>query len=291
MPMEQRKRKITIWRLRGSYISSVVSIALVLFLLGFMGFLILNARKLSEYVRENIGFAVILNSQVKEIDILRLQKILDAKPYVKTTEYVSKAEAAKNLQEELGEDFVEFLGYNPLLSSIEVQLHADFANLDSIRHIEQELKTYSEVKEIYYQRRRIQAVNKNVKWLSFFILIISGMFLFISIALINNTIRLSVYAKRFLINTMKLVGASWSFIQRPFLISGLIQGLFGGLIAIMLLIGTIYLVKSEMQNVLTVQSIGLLFIGIIVLSVLISVASTYFAVKRYLRFRTDELYF
>ncbi len=278
------------WRLRKSYLTSIVSISLVLFLLGSIGFLILNAGQLSDYVRENIGFAVILKDKIKEPEILRLQKMLDAAPYVKSTKYITKEQAAKELKEDLGEDFVEFLGYNPLLSSIDVQLNADYANIDSIAHIESLLIEYPQVKEVFYQRLLIQKVNENVRKISLILLVFGGMLLLISVALINNTIRLAIYSKRFIINTMKLVGATENFIRRPFLITASLHGFIGGIIANLLLMGLIHIVNREIEDVVGISYIGLLFLFVIVVGIVINAISTFFAVNKYLRVNIDQLY-
>ena len=186
-------------------------------MLGILGLLILNAKRLSDYVKENLGFTVFLNDDVKEADANYLRKLLDASSYVRSTDYISKARAAKELQEELGEDFISFLGYNPLSAAIDVKLKAAYANPDSISKIKNNLLKFKQVKEINYQESLIDQVNKNVSKISLIILLFSGLLLFISLVLINNTIRLSVYSRRFIINTMKLVGATWGFIRQPFL--------------------------------------------------------------------------
>ena len=289
--MKRLEEKLSIWRLRSSYITSIVSISLVLFMLGLVGLLILNARELSDYVKENIGFAVIIEDNAKEVDILRLQKNLDASQYVKSTKYITKDVAAEELKEELGEDFVEFLGYNPLLSSIDVQLLAEYANMDSIAKIEEQLKKYNFVKEVFYQESLIHVVNENIQKIGFIILLFSVLLFIISVALINNTIRLSVYSKRFIIKTMQLVGATRNFIQRPFLITSGIQGVISGVISIMLLIGILNFVQQEFSRVIALKNIGLIFILVVIVGVVISAASTYFAVNKYLHIKSSELYY
>ncbi|MFC2087481.1 cell division protein FtsX, partial [Bacteroidota bacterium] len=222
--MATRESKTTKRRLRTSYLTTIVSISLVLFLLGIMGLLLMNAKRLSDYVKENIGFTLFLNDGVKEADIIRVQKILDASGYVKETEFISKERAAQILQEDLGEDFIEFLGYNPLSASIDVKLFARYANPDSLAKIENEFKRFPIVNEIYYQENLLHLVNENVSKISIAILLFSGLLLLISLTLINNTIRLSVYSKRFIINTMQLVGATGAFIRRPFLLKAALHG-------------------------------------------------------------------
>jgi cell division transport system permease protein len=291
MKTEKRSTK---WRLRSSYLSSIISNSLVLFMLGVLMLLVFNAKRLSDYVRENIGFSVILHDDVREVDASFLRKTLDASPYVRITQYISKEEAAKELQEELGEDFIGFLGYNPLSSSIEVRLKADYANPDSIRKIEDELMAYRPVKEVFYQKSLVNLVNDNVRKISAIILIFSGLLFFVAIVLINNTIRISVYSKRFIINTMKLVGATWGFIRKPFLLSGMLHGFYAAIVAVGLLCGVIYLVQKEFYEIINFGQVDLLaavFGLVILVGMLINFASTYLAVSKYLRLRVDDLYY
>lgn len=289
-----KENKINKRRLQSSYVTSIISISLVLFLLGLIGLLILNTKRISDYVKENIGFSIILKDGIKEVDIIRLQKIFDAKPYIKSTEYVTKQRAAKELQEELGEDFVEFLGYNPLLSSIDVKLYADYANNDSIAVIENEFQTFSEIKEVFYKKSLIQEINDNVNKISIIILAFSGLLFLISLALINNTIRLSVYSKRFIINTMQLVGATRHFIRKPFLLRSALHGTYGAFIAILLIIGVLYFLQNEFHEVINfddVTTLGLLFGLVVILGIIITTVSTFFAVNKYLNIKRDYLYY
>ena len=281
-------------RLRSSYITSVISISLVLFMLGLLGSLILNAKKISDYVKENIGFRIILNDHVKEADVLRLQKNLAASPYIKSTEYVTKEQAAKKFQEEIGQDFINVLGYNPLLSSIEVKLFAKYANPDSIPKIEKELLTYEQVKEVNYQKNLVHLINENIRKISLTILVFCGLLFIIAISLINNTIRLSVYSKRFLINTMQLVGATRSFIRKPFIYQSTIHGIYGATIAIALIILTLFWGEKQLEGLINLTDFNSLFylcIFLLFIGIVISLISTYFAVNKYLRLRTDDLYY
>ncbi|MBI5218221.1 MAG: cell division protein FtsX [Bacteroidia bacterium] len=280
-------------RLRSAYITTTVSISLVLFMLGIMGLLILNARKLSDYVKENIGFSVILNDDAKEADVLALQKNLDATQYVKSTEYISKEKAASELQAELDEDFIKFLGFNPLLASINVHLYAEYANPDSLKTIEKNFQQYPQVKEVFYQKNLLYMLNENVKKISVIILLFSAMLFIISFTLINNTIRLVVYSKRFIINTMRLVGATSSFIRRPFIFRSTVQGLLGALLAIVMLTCFIFLANHELKDIGSIvdeKIIGILFFLVVVFGILITGVSTYFAVNKYIRITADELY-
>jgi cell division transport system permease protein len=263
-------------------------------MLGILLLLLLNAQKISTYVKENIGFSVILHDDVREVDANFLRKTLDASPYVRITEYISKEEAAEELQEELGEDFIGFLGYNPLSSSIEVKLKASYANPDSIRLIEDELMAHRPVKEVFYQKSLVNLINENVQKIGAIILLFSALMLFVAIVLINNTIRLSVYSKRFIINTMKLVGATWGFIRKPFLLKSMLHGFYAALMALVLLTGLIYLIQHEFYEVINLGQIELM-VGmsglIIILGVVINLISTSLAVGKYLRLSSDELYY
>ena len=292
--MASKEAKITRRRLRSSYMTSVISIAMVLFLLGILGLLVLNAQKISEYVKENIGFSIILKEGVKEVEIIRLQKMLDTKQYVKSTQYVTKEEAARELKKELGEDFVDFLGYNPLLASIDVHLHAEYANPEGIDDIKQDLQQYDEIKEVYYQKSLVDLINQNIQKIGLIILIFSGFLFLIALTLIHNTIRLSIYSKRFIINTMQLVGATKGFIRRPFIFRGILHGIYGSLIAMGLLFGVIYLLQDEFSNIISLQDVeivSMLFASVFLMGILISWISTYIAVNKYLKINPDRLYY
>ena len=270
--MGKKETNSTKRRLRSSYFTSLISISLVLFLLGLMGILVLNAKRLSEYVKENIGFSVILKENVKEVDVILLQKSLDATEYVKSTKYITKEEAAEELKKELGEDFVEFLGFNPLLASIEVHMYAEYANQDSIEVIEKEFKQYEQIKEVFYQKSLISLVNENIRKISLIILIFSGLLFLVAITLINSTIRLSVYSKRFLINTMQLVGATRGFIRRPFLYKSVGNGIIAAILAMGFLTGILYAAQKEFREIISFQDveiIGMLFLGVLIFGILI----------------------
>jgi len=291
--MKQKPARVTQSRLRSSYATSVISISLVLFLIGLAGLLLLNAAKVSKYVKENIGFSVILKDNVKEADMHRIQKELDAMPFVKATQFISKDDAARQLQAELGEEFVSFLGYNPLLSSIDVKFRAEYANTDSIALIEYRLRDFPQIKEVYYQKSLVNLVERNVSKITLTLLSFGGMMLLIAIALINNTIRLSIYSKRFLIRTMQLVGATRGFIQAPFVYISALQGILSAVLALLMLSGVVYLAQKEFSQIAEQQEfelIGILYLSIIIIGILISALSTYFAVNRYLNLHSDELY-
>jgi cell division transport system permease protein len=281
-------------RLAGSSITTIVSLSLVLFMLGLLGIIILNTRKLSDNVKENIGFQVILNDNVKDVDVAKMQKTLDASEYVKSTEFINKDEAARRLQEDLGEDFINFLGFNPLLSSINVHLKAEYANADSLAWIEKDMLDSKLVKEVIYQRSLVSMINENVQKISLVIIIFSGLLMVIALALINNTIRLSIYSKRFIIKTMQLVGATQGFIRRPFVLTGIRHGVYGAVIAILMLVGVLYFAQRQLPELAELQDetmLASLFGIVIILGIIISWISTSLAVRKYLRLRSDDLYF
>ncbi len=292
--MTKTEKNITRRRLTSSYVTSLISVTLVLFLLGLAGLLILDARKLSDYLKESFGFSVMIKENAKDVDIRQFQKTLDAKVYVKSTRFVPKDVAAKELQKELGEDFLQVLGYNPLLSSIDVYLKAEYARTDSIKKIISEISRFPVVKEVYYQKSLLHAINQNVRRISMILLAFSFLLLLIAITLINNTVRLMVYSKRFIINTMQLVGAAGGFIRRPFLVRGMIQGLLGGFFAAGLVAGIIYLLQKEFRDLYMIQNyldVGILLAGIILFGILLTLISTFFAVNKYLSVDEDKLYY
>lgn len=281
-------------RLKSSYISTVVSITLVLYVLGLLGLIVLHAKIISDYLQENIGFSVILTDNVRQAEISVLQNNLDAKPAVKTTKFISKEEAAEELTDEIGEDFVEFLGYNPLFPSVDVRLRAGYTHPDTIKVFEKQLMENRVVKEVYYQKSLVHLINENIKRIGAVLLLFSVLLTIIAFALINNTIRLSVFSKRFLIKSMQLVGATQSFIRKPFVIKGIFQGIIGAIIAIGLLIFTLYTAQRQIPELQAFQDINLLFFLfaiVILLGIIISWISTFFAVKKYLKIKTDNLYF
>lgn len=291
--MARTEDKYNSRRLKTSYLTSIVSITLVLFMLGLLSILIYHARLVGDYVKENIGFTTIIKDGVPEARILELKSGFESKPWVKATRYVTREEAAKTLMKDLGEDFVSFLGYNPLLPSLDIRLKAAYANNDSILPIERQILANPEIKEIVYQKSLVNVVNENVRRISLLFLGFSILLLAISIALINNTIRLAIYSKRFLIKTMQLVGATETFIRRPFLITGLMHGIYSSVITLILLAGTLYLAYQQVPELINIRDFKLyltLLLIVTVLGVVISWISTYFAVRKFLRTRSEYLY-
>lgn len=293
--MDTEEEKFNQKRLTGSYLTSVVSISLVLFTIGMFGIIILNANRLSELIKENFGLEIIMKEGVREASVLQLQKMLDANPHVKSTYYITRDEATKRLAQDLGEDFIQWLGKdeNPLLPSIEVKFRAEWANSDSLAKVEQRMLQNPDVKEVYYQKSLIDLINQNIRRIGLVLFVVTMLLLFISIALINNTIRLSIYAKRFLIRSMQLVGATEGFIRKPFIIKGVVQGLLGALLAICLLSALLYVAVQaipELSQLQDVAALGVLFLIVLLSGMLLTGLSTFFAIRKYLKIRTDKLF-
>lgn len=281
-------------RIFKSYLTSTVSISMVLFLIGMLGLVLLNAERLAQYVRENIGFTLVLNEGVQESEITDLQKSLKSTDFVKSVEYIDKETAAERLKAELGEDFTDFLGYNPLLSSIDVKLFAEYATPDKLVVLEKKFMEYPQVKEVLFQRDIVNIINENVKKIGFILVFFSGLLLFIFSALINNTIRISIYSQRFIINTMLLVGATDRFIRAPFIKRSVIYGIAGAFAANLLLFILMYSYAREIKGIVDLDDFkifGIVFAADLVLGVLISWSSTYFAVNKFLRLKFDELFY
>ena len=279
--------------LKTFYISTIFSISLVLVMVGLLGLIVLHGKNLSNFVKENIVLNVVIKENAGDNEIFTLQSNLEKNESIKSTQFISKESAAKNLSNDLGEDFVKFLGYNPLSASIDVYLKADFANKERIQKLVTKLKKKEIVKDVIYQESLIDMVNENLKSISLVIIAFGFTLLLIAIALINNTIRLAMYSQRFIIRSMQLVGATKSFIRKPYIVSGMIHGLMGGIVAILLLLSTLYIAKTEMPELAMLQNyveFGVLFAAIILMGIIISIFSTYFAVNKYLNQHIDDLY-
>ena len=291
MAIEKIKLKKSLF---SSYFSTTLSISLVLFLFGLLGLLLINTKRLTDYVMENVGVTLILKDNTREIDILKLQKNLEASPSIKSTRFVDKKTAAEELKKDLGEDLVDFLGYNPLLSSLDVKLYANYTNPDSLNFLETKFLKYPEVQEVYYQRNLVKQLNSNVQKLSLIILVLSILMFTIFIALINNTIRLSIYSKRYLINSMQLVGATRSFIRFPFIVKSVLHGIYGALIACFILLMIFFSYQFELKEFIDLQdatSLSLLIGSIFAFGIIMTSLSTYFAVNKFLRMKFDQLYY
>ena len=254
----KREKSTTKRRLRGSYLISLMSIMLVLFVLSLFSSLVLFANKISDYIKENIGFEIVMNKGVKEKDIIDFQHVLNKKEYVKSTEYISQEEATRRLTEDLGEDILDWLGdvENPLLPSIDVRFKSEYANNDSIAKIEKWVMRNKNVKEVYVQKSLIHSIDKNVNKIAAILLLVGAVLLIMAITLISHTVRLSVYSKRFVVRSMQLVGATESFIIKPFLKSFVIQGVIGSLLALVLLTVFLYRMMSDVPELASLTGFG-----------------------------------
>lgn len=282
-------------RFRTSSVTIVISIALVLIMLGLLSVLVLKARDVSTYVKENIRITAFLDEKVKDVDVIALQKSIDAEPWRLSTEFVSKEEAAKRMQEQLGEDFIKTLGYNPLPPSIEIRVKAEYADSASIADIVGSLHDDSRVKDVYYQEDMVKAVNDRMGSISLVILIFSGALLFVAVGLIFNTIRLAIYSQRFLIRTMNLVGATQRFIRRPFVNKGIINGVIGAIIAILATTAIVFSIDRNFEDLhlvklADIKTLAILCVLQVALGVIITWISTALAVRKFLRQGTDALY-
>ena len=273
----------------------IVSIGLVLFLIGMLGILVINTQKVANHFKEQIAMSIYLKDQAKEIEIDQLQKQLALAEYTKNTVYTSKAEAAEIYKQDIGEDFMDFLGdANPLPQSIDVYFKADFVNEVKLAEIARDLSEKDFVAEIIYDKPLISLLNNNIKKISFWVLIISGVFTFIAVLLINSSIRLSVYSKRFIIKTMQMVGATKSFIRRPFIWRSVKLGMIGAVLAMIGMVLVLYSLDRSYPDLnLLVDRLllGALFLIVFLLGVLITWFSTFLATQRFLNLRTDELYY
>lgn len=278
---------------KGLSVSTVISIALVLLMVGVLGLIIMMGRNLSSYVKENIFLSVIFEKTAAEKQVLELQKEIEQLPGVRSTEYISKEKAAESLKQELGEDFMTFLGYNPLPASMDVHVEAAYAATDSIARLDEQIQDEKLVEDVIYQKSLVESVNSNIRIISLVLLGVCAILSIIAIALINNTIRLAIYSQRFIIKSMQLVGATKNFIKRPFLWLGILHGLIGALVAIGLLIGLVYFAERQLPELKSLQNyreLGMVFIVMFVCGIVISLLSTYFAVSKYLRKRMPQLY-
>ena len=280
-------------RLRASYITSIISIMLVLFMIGLLGMIIIHGKKLSDYVRENISISLMLKDNLADEQVQNYMKRLQNTSYVKQAEFISREQAAKQLSNELGEDFVEFLGYNPLPASIDIQLKAGYANNDSISRIERQILSSNLVKEVVYQKSLIDQVNSNISKISMVIISFSLILLIISVILINNTIKLSIYARRFLIRSMQLVGATENFIRMPFIKRSALHGIIAAMLADLLLIATLYVARQRIPEIVALEDISvfaIFFVAVLVVGVILSAVSTWISVNKFLKMKIDSLY-
>ena len=280
-------------RLISSYFSVVLSVFLVLFLLGMLGLFIINSKKLADDFRENIAMTVFFKKEANDTIIKSFDAELKKAPFAKTFEYVSKDAAAKQHTDIIGEDFVTFLGENPLQNSFDIHLKADYVYKDSIAKVESQLRKNPMISDIVYDKQLVNVVNDNIKKVSMWILIISGFFTIIAVLLINSSLRLSIHSNRFIIKTMQMVGATKAFIRKPFVLRSVRLGMIGAGLAIIALIGVLIYLESNFPDLGLLDDqllIALVLISVFALGVLITWVSTYFATQRFLNLRTDDLY-
>ncbi|WP_294143158.1 permease-like cell division protein FtsX [uncultured Sanguibacteroides sp.] len=280
-------------RVKGSYFVSTISIALVLVVVGALVFILLNARMVSDHVKRNIGFVVIIKDNTNEAEIKRVQKILDTRPYTYSSQYITKEQAAVAFKKEMGEDFEAILGANPLLPSIEIKLNPAYANNDSLAMVEKGLAKFDIIHDIYYQKSMIQSINENIRRISVFFLIVGAVLMLISFTLIRNTIHLAVYSQRFLIKTMQLVGAKPFFICKPFVYDSMWRGFFGAMIANLVLLGAIFFLQENIGRVMNIihrDTIVIMVVFVVLCGMFLSFISAWYSVYRYLNRDLNELY-
>lgn len=286
---QYQKRKLI-----SSYFSVVVSIALVLFLLGCLGLLVLNAKTISDNFKEQVVVTIYLNDSAKEVEVKQLEKSLAMAEYTKSSIYISKEEAAEMMKAEYGEDFLDNVGQNPLQNSIDVHLKASFVTSEILAEIVEDLSQKDFIQEVRYDNDLVELMNNNVKKITFWVLVISALFTLIAVLLINSSIRLAVYSKRFIIKTMQMVGATKSFIRRPFILKSVQLGIIGAVVALIGMAIVLYYLNSTFPELELLQKpviISMLFIGVFALGVLITWISTFIATQRFLNLKTDQLYY
>ncbi|MCC7521057.1 MAG: ABC transporter permease [Flavobacteriaceae bacterium] len=281
-------------RLRSSYLYVVLSIALVLFVLGLLGILVLQSNVLAKHFKEQVSMNIFLNDDISKTEIQKFQKKLTEKEYVKSIHYISKDSAAQMMEQELGEDFLQFLGTNPLKQTLEMHLKSEYVTLDSVAKIRKDIGTNPHIYEISYDEIHIDKLDRNIEKITLWVLVLSGILTMIAVLLINSTIRLSIYSKRFTIKTMQMVGATKNFIRKPFIITGIKLGIAGSVLAIIALYILAMYFEKQIPDVKITQQydiLAIVFGGILILGIVITGISTYFATRRFLNLRTEELYY
>lgn len=281
-------------RLRSSYLYVVLSIALVLFVLGLLGILVLQSNVLAKHFKEQVSMNIFLNDDISKAEIQKFQKKLTEKVYVKTIHYISKDSAAQMMEQELGEDFLQFLGTNPLKQTLEMHLKSEYVTLDSVAKIRKDIGSNPYIYEISYDEIHIDKLDRNIEKITLWVLVLSGILTMIAVLLINSTIRLSIYSKRFTIKTMQMVGATKNFIRKPFIITGIKLGIAGSVLAIIALYVLAIYFEKQIPDVKITQQydiLAIVFGGILILGIVITGISTYFATRRFLNLRTEELYY
>jgi cell division transport system permease protein len=292
--MKRRENKIVVRRLIQSYLSSVISITLVLLLVGIGGVLAVNAKSVSDYFKENIRLSVIFEQNTTEVQARQIMNLLKGKPYVKELKFISKEQGAQEMKSVLGDDFMDVFDLNPIPLSIDMYVRSDYVESDSLSKIKSEILLNPGIKEVVFQESLIETISGNIEQIGIILIVFIVLLLFISFVLINNTVRLNVFSKRFNIHTMKLVGAKKSFIRKPFLIQGIYQGLISGIIAASLLCFLLFLLERDFQQIYQMLDINLIMAvcaGVIVTGILLCLISTYLVVNRLLSLPQDELYY
>lgn len=281
-------------RLANAYLSSVISISLVLLLVGVASMLLVNAKSVSDYFKENMQVIVMMKQKVSEDDALKFRDKLENENFIKNIDFISKEQGQQELAAQLGEDFLDVFETSPIPISLNITLDADYVSSDSLEVVSAKISESPLVEEVVYQPSLVEALNANLSRISFILAVFIGLLLFISFVLINNTVRLNVFARRFTIHTMKLVGATRSFIRAPFLVQSAFQGLFSAFVAIMILLGLLFFVRSEFVQLFEIFRLDLLLvvIGIVIISGLaICLISTWFTVNKLVSLKKDELYY
>ena len=292
--MSKAENKIMRRRLMNAYLSSVISISLVLLLVGVASMLLVNAKSVSDYFKENMQVSVLMKQNVSDEVALKFKEELEGERYIKGTTFISKEQGERELAAQLGEDFLDVFETSPIPVSIDVTLEADYVSADSLEIVRNEISASPLVGEVVYQRSLVDALNANLSRISLILGVFIALLLFISFVLINNTVRLNVFARRFTIHTMKLVGATRSFIRAPFLVQSAFQGLFAAFIAIIVLVGLLFVMRSGFAELFEIFRLDLLLVvmGIVIASgLIICLASTYFVVNKLVSLRKDELYY
>ncbi len=292
--MGRKEKNIIARRLVHSYLSSIISIALVLLLIGIFGILAVNAGAVQNYFKENVKVSAILKEDVGEQEARKLQNKLEGHPAIKETHYISKEQGTREMQQMLGEDFLEAFDSNPIPISIELNLKAEHFHPDSIRLVKESLMENPQIEEVAYQESLLEILNDNMERIAYFFMIFIALLMFISFVLINNTVRLNVYSKRFSIYTMRLVGAKRSFIRAPFLMKSIFQGMLSGLLAALALLGILYLIRNAFERIFTIfnmELVAMVLVGVVVLGALICLVCTFFVVNRLVSLNNDDLYY
>ncbi len=277
-------------RIINSYLTSTISITFVLLLLGVFSLLLLNIKTLSTFAKESIIVSVLLKPNIEEFEILNFQKDLDSKKYCKETDFVTKERAAEELKTSINEDFIEILGYNPLPESINIKLHAEYSNTDSIAIIEEQLSNNEIVSDVFYYKSLVHQVDTNIKNIGIIVSSVSFLLFLITITLINNTIRLEVYSKRFSIKTMQLVGATKRFILKPFIVKSFFHGAITSLLSISILMLFILYLQSNIYGLIPIKNIALVFLIVFLTGIVITVGATFISVLKYIETKIENLY-